>query len=228
VARLATRYAIGQPATTASLSVHALALAQGVLTTMMIKKLTIAGCVVLSLGIAAAGGGALLARASQAQDPKPAPAGAAIPARSLRVVEVAKAADIDPQLEKLLAAARERTEAQRDFYEEGRITIDRFLDCLEHLQKIQLVVAKTDAERMEVRKRHVSILAEIENREIAEVAVGRGTASDVTEARQRHLEAEYELKNIDKEAAEKSAILRRLGELERKVDQLLRERAEKK
>ncbi len=41
---------------------------------MMLKKLTIAGCVVLSLGIAGVGGGALLVRPSRAQEPKPAPA----------------------------------------------------------------------------------------------------------------------------------------------------------
>ena len=224
VARLATRFAIGQPASTGSLPAAALGMAQGVLTTMMLKKLTIAGCVVLSLGVATAGGGALLIRPSRAQDPKPGPAGTQTPTHELFVVQAAKLIDADPQLEKLLAAAKQRVEAQRAYYEEGRITVDRFIDSLERLQKILLIGAKTDAERIEIRQRHVSILAEIENREDAEIKVGRGTIADLSEARQRHLEAEYEMKNVNKEAAEKSAILRRLSELERKVDQLQRDR----
>ena len=83
-----------------------------------------------------------------------------------------------------------------------------------------MVAAKTDAERKDIRQRHVNILKEVENREQAELQVGRGTAADVSEAHQRRLEAEYAMKTSEKEAAEKSAILRRLSELERKVDQL--------
>jgi RNA polymerase sigma factor (sigma-70 family) len=227
VARLATRFAIGQSATAGSLPAAALGLAQGVLSTMILKKLTIAGCVILSLGIATAGGGALLIRTSRAQDPKPGPAGTQPPTTKLSAVQAAKPADIDPKLEELLAAAKQRFEAQRAYYEEGRITIDRFIDSLERLEKVQLIAAKTDAERIEIRQRHLTLLAEVENRENAELKVGRGTTADVSEARQRHLEAEYEFQNINKEAAEKSAILRRLSELERKVDGLQRHQIEK-
>jgi hypothetical protein len=86
------------------------------------------------------------------------------------------------------------------------------------------MAAKTDAERMAIRQRHVNLLEEIENREKAELDVGRGTVADVAEAHQRRLEAQYELKASEKEAGEKAAILQRLGELERKVEQLQRER----
>ena len=140
---------------------------------------------------------------------------------------MAKPVDIDPQLEKLLAAARQRVEAQKAYYEEGRLTLDRFIDALVRLEKAELIAAKTESERMQIRQRRVRLLEEIENREKAELQVGRGTIADVSEARQRHLEAEYEMKQIVKEVAEKSAILRRLSELERKIDQLQRERIEK-
>ncbi len=107
------------------------------------------------------------------------------------------------------------------------MTVDRFIDGLERLEKAELFAAKTDADRAEIRKRHVSILEEIAKREDAEIQVGRGTIADLSEARQRHLEAEYEMKIMDKEAAEKAALLGRLSELERKVAELQQGRTEK-
>ncbi len=227
VAHSVTRFAIDQPATAGSLSAGAVGLARGILTTMMLKKLTLDGCVVMSLAIAALGGGTLLIRTTQAQDPRPGNAGTGAPTTKLPTAQVPKPDEVDSQLEQLLAAARQRVETQQAYYEEGRLTLDRFIDGLVRLEKVQLIAAKTDAERSQIRKRHVRILEEIENRENAEIQVGRGTKSDLTEARQRHLEAVFETKIAEKEEAEKSAILRRLSELERKIDQLERQRIEK-
>jgi hypothetical protein len=228
-ARCATHFATGQTAAAGSLSAAALRLAQGVLMTMLLKKLTIAGCVLLSLGGVGVGGGALLVRASRAQEPKPATVAAPVqPRQELAVIfDTTQRDELDPQLKELLEAARQRADAQRAFYEEGRITIDRFIDGLAHLEKVQLIAARTDSERMAIRQRHVNLLEEILNRENAELQVGRGTMADVSEARQRHLEAKYEMKNSEKEAAEKSAILRRLSEIERKLEQLQRDRTGK-
>ncbi len=217
VARAATRFAFSQSVATGSLPVVATELAQGVLTTMLFKKLTIACCVLLTLGIATIGGGTLLIASSRAQDPKPASVGSSGSNSKPTADQVTKTTDLDPQLAKLLAAARERVEAQKAYYEEGRITVDRFIDAVARLEKVKLIAAKNGAERAEVRKWHLGLLAEIENREDAEIQVGRGTIADLGEARERHLEAEYEIKIIEREAAEKSAILGRLSELERKV-----------
>ncbi len=86
--------------------------------------------------------------------------------------------------------------------------------------EVELLAAKTDDRRLAIRQRHVSLLKEIENREEAEIQVGRGTASDLAEARQRRLEAQIQIKISEKEAAEKASIVRRLSELERKVDEI--------
>ncbi len=227
VARAATRFTFSQSVATSSLQVGATELARGVLTIMLLKKLTIAGCVVLSLGIATVGGGALLIGRTQAQDPKPGADGSRGEIRKPTPAAFTRPADVDPQLAKLLAAAHVRVDAQKAYYEEGRITVDRFIDGLARLEKVELIAAKTDAERAEIRKRHVNILEEIANREDAEIQVGRGTIADLSEARQRHLEAEYETKIVDKEAAEKAAILRRLSDLERTVEALQKGRTEK-
>jgi hypothetical protein len=67
------------------------------------------------------------------------------------------------------------------------------------------------------------LLKEIENREQAELVVGRGTASDVAEVVQKRIQAETELKTEQ----DLPSILRRLSELERKVEELQRNRAVK-
>ncbi len=194
---------------------------------MLFKKLTIAGCLVLSLGIAAVGGGRLLVRASRAQETKTATPGTSSQAAKTADPVEAKPVGIDPLLQELLDAARKRVDAQKAYYEEGRITLDRFVDALAHLENVQLIASNSEAERKDIRQRHVNLLKEVENREQAEVQVGRGTEADVSEAHQRRLEAEYAMKTSEQEAAEKSAILRRLSELERKVDQLEKDRTDK-
>ena len=225
LARSAMHFTVQQTTTADKVSAAAQQLAQGVLTTMTLKKLTIAGSLILSLGVAGLGGGTLLLRASRAQEFKKTSDETQIKRREMAVItDPPKADAIDPLLRDLLEAARLRADAQRAFYEEGRITIDRFIDALSRLKQTQLLIAKTDSERLAIRQRHVNLLKEIENREKAEVAVGRGTIADVSEARQRHLESVYDLKNSEKELAEKTAILNRLSELERKVDELLKDR----
>jgi hypothetical protein len=127
----------------------------------------------------------------------------------------------------LLAAARQRQDAQRAYYEEGRITIDRFVDANKQLALAELRLAKTDADRLAIRQRHVDRIKAIVNREQAELAAGRGTVADVSEAAERCLEAELDLKLSQREAGEMAGLTRRLNDLERKVDQLLKERAGK-
>jgi RNA polymerase sigma factor (sigma-70 family) len=227
LARSASRFAIGQPATTGSLSVVAMRLAQGVLTTMMLKKLTIAGCLVLSLGIAGVGGGALLLRSSRAQEAKPAPAAASGQATKTTTFEVAKPDDIEPLLQQLLEASRKRVEAQRSFYVEGRITLDRYIDACAGLVKVELLAAKTEPERQVTRRRYLDLLSQTEKREADELETGRSTEADLAEARQRRLEAEVQMKINERELAEKASLLRRLGELERKVEELQRVRTGK-
>jgi RNA polymerase sigma factor (sigma-70 family) len=222
LARTVSRVAAGESAAAGSLSATSLILAQGVLKTMMLKKLAFAACVLLSVGTMTIGGGAVLVRTSRAQGPRPAPAAA--PGQATKPApapDTTKADELDPLLKQLLEAARKRLDAQKAYYEEGRITIDRFLDACARLERVELMAAKTDAERLTIGQRFVDLLKEIEVREQAELQVGRGTVADLAEALERRLEAEYELKARRKEAGEAAAILRRLSDLERKVDHLL-------
>jgi RNA polymerase sigma-70 factor (ECF subfamily) len=243
LARAAVKVAAGQPVAAGSWSAASMALADGVLKTMTLKKLTVAGCLVATLGLGT-GTGALVIRGVRAQN-------AAAPAGLAPAQPAAKAAPappnaapaprkdendlqrlienypippgIDPQLRQLLAAAIQRLDAQRAYYEEGRITLDRFLAASESLERVELLAAKGFAERRAVRKRHVDRLKEILNREQAELQVGRGTVADVTEAQLAFAEAEYTMRVGDNEDAEKATLLRRIDELERNVKKLQKE-----
>jgi hypothetical protein len=194
--------------------------------TMMLKKLTIIACALLPIGIALGGGGAVLVRTSLAQDAPKTAANNAIPAaKKAERSDPEKGTELDRKIRDLLQAARDRLEAQRSYYEEGRITLDRFLDACAQLQKVQLLAARTDVERRLIQIRHVELLKEIEQRELAEQQVGRGTVADVAEAKQRRLEAEVLLEVAENSPASTALILRRLDALEKKVDQLLRDEA---
>ena len=155
-------------------------LAQGVLKMMLIKKLLMFACTMTPI-LVAIGGGGYLVRRSQAQTQKP-PAVASdrnVPQATAKGAP--QGDDIDRLAQQLLEAARKRFDAQRAYYEEGRITMDRFVDASKQLELAELRLAKTDADRLAVRQRHVDRIKEIEIREKAELAVGRGTAADLAE-----------------------------------------------
>lgn len=89
----------------------------------------------------------------------------------------------------------------------------------------ELRFAKIDADRLAVWQRHVDRVKEIEKREKAELELGRGTVSDLSEAEAWRLEAELNLKlSQQRGAGEMAAVFRRLNDLERKVEALQKER----
>jgi RNA polymerase sigma factor (sigma-70 family) len=241
LARAAVRVAAGQSAAAGPWSAASLNLADGVLTTMTLKKLAVAGGLIASLGFGT-GTGALVLRGVRAQNvaapaaaapaqaaAKPVTKEAAAPPKDDAVfarlpLDVTIPPGIDPQLRRVIIAAAQRLHAQRAYYEEGRITIDRFIAACANFERVLLLAAKTPDERQKIRQRHVDLLKEIVNREEAELTVGRGTAADVAEARQALSEAEYMYKVTEKEEAEQAALRRRMDELERRVEQLQRER----
>jgi RNA polymerase sigma factor (sigma-70 family) len=227
VARAASRVTAGQAIAGASVSATSLVLFQGVLRTMILKKLTLAAFVLVPIGVLATVGGPFLARRSQAQDQNRPVADSTQNRSPNGTNKRVKPADIDPLIQQLLAAARNRVEAQKAYYEEGRITLDRFVDACQQLESAELLAANTDAERNAAKKRFLDLLKEIENREQAELVVGRGTKADVAEIVARRIQTEVALKRSEQESIEIDRILRRLRALERKVEQLQRAVARK-
>jgi hypothetical protein len=128
---------------------------------------------------------------------------------------------VDPLERELLRAAHQRLEAQRAFYEEGRITIDRFVAASQEVMEVERMVSQTIEERLAAMQRHVDRLKEIEAREEKELEVGKGTVADVAEAHQNRLLAEVLLKKSkmpDKSNPALRDLERRLSELERQLE----------
>jgi RNA polymerase sigma factor (sigma-70 family) len=218
-ARAAVQVAAGRTAAGAW-PAASVTLADGVLKTMKFKRLFVAACVIASIGIGG-GTGAFLIRSSRAQDHPTTAAPKGKPAPLPGVGEQpAKPPEIDPLLKRLINAARQRLDSQRAYYEEGRITIDRYIDASERLRQFELIAARNEAERMDARRRHLDLCNQILNREQAELLRGRGTVSDVAEAAQAYEEAKFEMKLGAEEDAEKASLRRRLTEVERKVEEL--------
>ena len=131
----------------------------------------------------------------------------------------------DSRVIKLVDVARQRYEAQEAFYKKGRITIGRIADASLQLAEAELRTARTPYERVAIKKRHFDRLKKIEEREEVEVKDGRGTKADLAEATMRCVEAGMDLHDAIKfkNTPDLFLILRRLGELERKVAQLQKE-----
>jgi hypothetical protein len=189
---------------------------------MMHKKPTVIASAIVMLGIGS-GTGALLNRSSRAQNPPP-----AAPTKPAAGAEAPKPSDADRLLAELIQAARQTQEAQKGLYETGTTTFDRYLDAGSELVRVELLAAKTEAERRAIRQRQVDLAKQIEAFAKLRRDAAQGTFADIAKARQRRIQAEYDMITVEKEDAEKAALLRRIAELERRVDQLEKERAGRK
>ncbi len=223
LARSAVRVAAGEPAV-GSFSAASVSLADGVFATMILKKSTVIAAVIVTIGIGS-GTGAFLGGGSRAQD-APAAAKPGTVART-RAADTPAQPEIDPLLNELIQAARRRLSAQRDYYRAGRITVDRYIAASSELARIELLAARTETERTAIRRRHVQLAKEIESVEKAKLDEGQSTASEFAEAQQGRAQAEFDLKAGEREEAEKASLLRRIAELERRVEQLQKHEADK-
>jgi predicted nucleic acid-binding Zn-ribbon protein len=183
---------------------------------MMLTKLKVLACVLLSLGMFALGGRALVGQVSKPQ--KATPEAASKPAKSIPV-------DREKELiRSLLEAARKRLEAQRKYYEEGRITIDRYCDASFQLKEAELLVATTREQRIHAVRANLDRLREVEAREKSALEAGRGTQADLSEATLRREQAELEALQAEKREGrtELNDLERRLATVEEKLDRVIK------
>jgi hypothetical protein len=100
------------------------------------------------------------------------------------------------------------------------MTIDRYIDACEQLKNAELTFVKSQQARNAIRRHYLTRLKDIETREKGAVDAGQATAADLDEIRLRRLQVEIELKSASKEEDGLPMILKRLSDLERKVEQL--------
>jgi len=223
--RSACQMADGKAGTVALFSATAFSLTKGVLKTMALEKTATLAWTALPAGILVITAGLVIGHEPGSKQKPPEGSAPRQESKAVIVPGVQEPPDpVDPLVRQLLKAARERFEAQRAFYQEGRITIDRFVMASDRLMAVERLVARKDSEALAAMQRHLDRLKEIEKREWAELEIGRGTVADVAEITQNRLEAEVMFMK-GKEAKplpDVAALERRLSEVERKLDQILK------
>jgi RNA polymerase sigma factor (sigma-70 family) len=219
----------GSVAMSAYFSASVVALTKGLLRTMFLTKLKIAALAVLSTCILASSVGILVGQETATRPDAARPPGATRPDGTVIPAQASGVAAPEEEPEgalkkRLVDAARRRLEAQKAFYEEGRITIDRFLSASHELMLAEIQASTNREGRITAAKEHLDRVKGVEAREQSELRVGRGTKADVTEAEQSRLQAELDLRAAEDPNGryEMEVLQDRVKAVERKLDQVLK------
>ena len=166
------------------------ALAEGVLRAMFLKKLQIAGVVLLVLSVVATGGGLLLH------------AGAGAAPTEERLTPIGPAADRNPDAaakakarmdalwkEKSDAVTREMDARMGEFIA-GRGTLAFLFDASRRWVEVQRDLSKNQAERTAALEAHLQRTKQIEEMNVLRFQAGRIAITDVEQSRYYRLEAE--------------------------------------
>jgi len=79
-------------------------------------------------------------------------------------------------------AARSRLDVQRAYYNEGRITIDRYIDASEQLMLAEMAVSANKEQRVAAAKANMDRITEVVKLEEDKLVKGRSSTADVAEA----------------------------------------------
>ncbi len=140
----------------------------------------------------------------------------------LAVAALARAAE-RKAIRKIVDAGKQRLDAQRRFYEQGRITIDRYLDASAQLMAWETQLATNRAERVAVVERHLERVRNVEAREIIELDAGRSTPADLSEAKLATDKAELDLIRVSTlDVPDVRELEKRIQVLEQKLEKALK------
>ena len=215
VAKLACQ-ATAAPASAATpVCATSLALAQGVLKMMTIKKVTVMAGVLLTLLTLTAGGGFAFVRTLRTRAEQTNPN---------RVEEQkapkSKGDDVDPLIQQMLDIAQRRYDMVLQLYSGGEVGYNALMDAGDQVDKVMLLVADNKHARIAARERSLKRLEGMETRAENAFKAGQVRSSDVLAIKLRRMQAEFDLKSASKEETDFAALLDRLKALENKVQAL--------
>ncbi len=222
VARLASQATGGPLSVATPLNVTSLALAEEVLKMMTFKKVMVLTALFLSLATFTIGGGIAAVRASRASNEQTAPASAQQenPAQPKAAVRLAEADVIDPQLQQMLELAKSQYDSALRLYQNAQTEYKVVIEAGLQLDDFELRAANTPAARHAVKERSVQRLQLLENVTEARVRAARSSNVELIAVKLQRMQAEMNLKTPDDENPDPAAMLRRLKQLETKVEQL--------
>jgi RNA polymerase sigma factor (sigma-70 family) len=219
---------LGRAAMTGTISTSVLSLYEGVMKAMLMNRGMTAAIWLLGSGVTVGGAIALASGGTGMQDKrtflKGQPAGvaagnakAAAPVEDLDTPEALRKA-----FDRRLEAARRRLEAQRAYYEQGRITLDRMSDASRQVMLAETAVSATKDERVAAAKAHLDRMTEVLDREREELKDGRGTIADTSEAEVAREDAaiDYLQARQPRGSEEVESLKKLIGGLARQVEAL--------
>ncbi|MDG3004319.1 RNA polymerase sigma factor [Paludisphaera mucosa] len=127
--------------------------------------------------------------------------------------------------ERLARAARIRLDAQRYFFQEGRITIDRFIDASEQLMDCEMAASPNQDQREAAAEAHRERMGELAGTEENRLKAGAGSATDFVEAWAASKLADFSLREArrDRDSGEVDALKRRVEALEKQLKSVIKE-----
>lgn len=189
---------------------------------MTLKKLMVWATALVGLGTISSLGGLAVLPASRAQDPRPGEPASTTKQSSTKdaPAKAIELSELELLVRQTLDVARRHFEDQRQLQKTGRITIDSYIDACEEIERIELRFATSQEARNAIRRQYLTRLKDIETLRRGEVDAGMATSFDLDEIRLQRMQAEIDLSTPTPEEQSVPAILKRLSDLERKVEQL--------
>jgi RNA polymerase sigma factor (sigma-70 family) len=221
IVKLAYRITVDPTSADTPIGATSLALAEGVLKMMTLKKLSVTAAALLSFAAISIGGAALV-RATSGQSPQARPFSSEAkkfpePGNS---VKTAHADAVNPRVLKMLDIARRRFETMLRRFNEGEISVTQLIEAADQLERLDLRAASDRAARTAAAERSLRRFEGIVTFEQRSFDAGNASAPDLDLAQLRLMQAVLELETPDDQKIDNIALLRRLKELEKKVQQL--------
>ncbi|WP_074308925.1 RNA polymerase sigma factor [Singulisphaera sp. GP187] len=210
----------GQGVFTGVISITVLTLTQGVIGSMLMTKLKLAAMGAVALVLLGVGGRTLIGQQETAGQPKP----ESVPADLAKSSPTEAAPDDIAALKKLVESARRRREVQQPFYDQGRISLDRFLDALTQEKNAELQLAITPDEKVAAVAEYLDRVEEVAKKARLLHEAARGTVADIAEVELRYAQGEMELRRARTSMGplDLESLDRRVRALETKLDLILR------
>jgi RNA polymerase sigma factor (sigma-70 family) len=221
VAKMASEAVAGPLSAAKQVEATSLALAQGVLQMMTIKKVIFVGGVLLSVVAVSSAGGLALVHTSRARAEQTKPSQVE-QQKPQQPKDAAASINLgaDRFFQEMLEIARLQFEAVRQRYTGGEIGPDPLIDANDKIENLELRAATDQAARLAARQRSLKRLKGIEEFVDSMAKRGQATHSNVAAIKLRRMEEEFDMKSDVQEQTDIPAILDRLKALEKKVEAL--------
>ncbi len=185
--KAAILFAAGRSAAGALLPAGVVALAEGVLRTMLLTKLKMAAAAVLAVGVLGFGANALRPQGQAAEEQSGQPVVAQAPAKDERATRLKEL------LAKRTEVAEKEFEARRAEWEAGKLYFDFLTASAKRLLTARLEEAETKARRIDIREAYLKVVKEFEDVITAQYEAGRKPIAEVCQIQYERMTAEIEL-----------------------------------